>query len=78
MRSILLKRRPTIHALISVCAGGRHAWYESSVGRIRKPFVTQFSVKETIARVEKHVQEHYSSTPWYVRLLKYVRSFFVV
>lgn len=24
--------------LIKVCAGGRHAWFESHVGKIRKPY----------------------------------------
>lgn len=38
------KPSPDIGKLVGVCPGGRHAWYESSVGHIRKPCLPQITV----------------------------------
>lgn len=32
-----IKPKATITALSRVCPGGRHAWFESNVGLVRKP-----------------------------------------
>lgn len=33
-----MKKKVAIRFLITVCAGGRHAWFDSNVGIIRKPY----------------------------------------
>jgi len=32
------KKQVVIGKMIRVCAGGRHAWFESNVGPVRKPY----------------------------------------
>ena len=32
------KASPAIGKLIKVCPGGKHAWYETGIGKVRKPY----------------------------------------
>jgi hypothetical protein len=34
--------KPILYRLKYICPGGRHAWFESSVGLIRKPIKAMF------------------------------------
>ena len=36
-RLIPLKVKVEVYEMVRMCAGGRHAWYNSNVGIIRKP-----------------------------------------
>ena len=39
--AIKVKEKAVIGKLISICAGKRHAWFESNVGKIRKSYPQQ-------------------------------------
>jgi hypothetical protein len=45
------KKQVEIGKMISVCSGKKHAWYESNVGKIRKPLKKE-TVKETVVNNE--------------------------
>lgn len=34
----VITEKMTIYDLVRVCPGGRHAWYNSSIGLVRKPY----------------------------------------
>lgn len=40
------KPKAVVGRLVRVCAGGRHAWFESDVGLIRKPYTSKNAKKE--------------------------------
>jgi hypothetical protein len=40
-----IKQKAVLGSLIKVCPGGRHAWFESNIGDIRKPITRELFLK---------------------------------
>lgn len=73
------KSKAVLYSLISICPGKRHAWYESSVGRIRKPL--QGTLQVAPSELKRAGCDHilYDAPPrrpWYFRAWRWVLSFF--